>query len=140
MIKYSIVNQFFLFLQTKLLQACCIWNDFPIICLLKLKSFLSHSYKQSPIFLRSVRMTMTTHFANAFVSLGVNSRGELVPSHGASRRRLGDNHYCHAMITWKMFKNLHVSFRYLLITGSFIIICPLPWWSPWTYTLTSTMP
>ena len=28
--------------------------------------------------------------ANAFVSPGVNSRGELVPSHGASRRRLGD--------------------------------------------------
>ena len=25
-----------------------------------------------------------------FVSPGVNSRGELVPSHGASRRRLGD--------------------------------------------------
>jgi hypothetical protein len=29
-------------------------------------------------------------FPNAFVSPGVNSRGELVPSHGASRRRLGD--------------------------------------------------
>ena len=29
-------------------------------------------------------------FANAFVSPGVNSPGELVPSHGASRRRLGD--------------------------------------------------
>ena len=29
-------------------------------------------------------------FANAFVSPGVNSRGKLVPSHGASRRRLGD--------------------------------------------------
>ena len=28
--------------------------------------------------------------ANAFVSPGVNSRGELVPSHGASRRGLGD--------------------------------------------------
>ena len=28
--------------------------------------------------------------ANAFVSPGVNSRGELVPSYGASRRRLGD--------------------------------------------------
>jgi hypothetical protein len=33
----------------------------------------------------------TLDFANAFVSQGVNSRGELVPSHGASRRRLGDN-------------------------------------------------
>jgi hypothetical protein len=32
----------------------------------------------------------TSDFANAFVSPGVNSRGELVPSHGASRRRLGD--------------------------------------------------
>jgi hypothetical protein len=32
----------------------------------------------------------TLDFANAFVSPGVNSRGELVPSHGASRRGLGD--------------------------------------------------
>jgi hypothetical protein len=32
----------------------------------------------------------TLDSANAFVSPGVNSRGELVPSHGASRRRLGD--------------------------------------------------
>jgi hypothetical protein len=32
----------------------------------------------------------TLDFANAFVSPGVNSRGELVPSHGALRRRLGD--------------------------------------------------
>jgi hypothetical protein len=32
----------------------------------------------------------TSDLANAFVSPGVNSRGELVPSHGASRRRLGD--------------------------------------------------
>jgi hypothetical protein len=33
----------------------------------------------------------TLDFANAFVSPGVNSRGELVPSHGASRRQLGEN-------------------------------------------------
>jgi hypothetical protein len=33
----------------------------------------------------------TLDFANAFVSPGVNSRGELVPSHGASRRRLGES-------------------------------------------------
>ena len=33
----------------------------------------------------------TLDLANAFVSPGVNSRGELVPLHGASRRRLGDN-------------------------------------------------
>jgi hypothetical protein len=32
----------------------------------------------------------TLDFANAFVSTGVNSRGGLVPSHGASRRRLGE--------------------------------------------------
>jgi hypothetical protein len=32
----------------------------------------------------------TLDFANAFVSPGVNSRGELVPSHDASRRRLGN--------------------------------------------------
>jgi hypothetical protein len=76
-----------------------------------LKSCLSHSYKQSAIFLRSVRMACThstplvSHardhwwtldFANAFVSRGVNSRGELVPSprayarNGAPRRWLGD--------------------------------------------------
>jgi hypothetical protein len=35
----------------------------------------------------------TLDFAKALVSPGVNSRGELVPSHGASRRRLGDNDY-----------------------------------------------
>jgi presenilin-like A22 family membrane protease len=35
----------------------------------------------------------TFDFANAFISPGVNSRGELVPSHGASRRRLGDHSY-----------------------------------------------
>jgi hypothetical protein len=72
-----------------LLQACCIWNDFPNICLLKLKSCSSHPYKQSAIFLRPVRMTThsttlvnhardhwwTLDFANAFVSSGVNSRG-----------------------------------------------------------------
>ena len=34
----------------------------------------------------------TLDLANAFVSPGINSRGELVPSHGASRRRLGDYH------------------------------------------------
>jgi hypothetical protein len=53
--------------------------------------------------MRSVRMTMhprtvshardywwTLDFANAFVSPGVNSLAELVPSHAASRRWLGD--------------------------------------------------
>jgi hypothetical protein len=32
----------------------------------------------------------TSNFANAFASPGINSRVELVPSHGASRRLLGD--------------------------------------------------
>jgi hypothetical protein len=32
----------------------------------------------------------TLDFANAFVSPGVNSRGELVSSHGALRRRFGE--------------------------------------------------
>jgi hypothetical protein len=36
----------------------------------------------------------TLDFPNAFVSPGVNSRGELVPSHGASHRRLGDQSSC----------------------------------------------
>jgi hypothetical protein len=37
----------------------------------------------------------TLDSANAFVSPGVNSRGGLVPSHGASRRRLGEKpHKC----------------------------------------------
>jgi hypothetical protein len=40
----------------------------------------------------------TLDFANAFVSPGVNSRGELVPSHGASRRRLGDKGTCKYII------------------------------------------
>jgi hypothetical protein len=59
----------------------------------------------SPLYLRSVRMTthrnivgeprprslMNFRLRYAFVSPGVNSRAELVPSHGASRRRLGDD-------------------------------------------------
>ena len=40
----------------------------------------------------------TLDFANAFVSPGVNSRGELVPSHGASCRRLGD--YMHDKVAF----------------------------------------
>jgi hypothetical protein len=35
----------------------------------------------------------TLDFASAFLSPGVNSRAELVPSHGASRRRLGEYNY-----------------------------------------------
>jgi hypothetical protein len=33
----------------------------------------------------------TLDFANAFLSPGVNNRAELVPSHGAPRRWLGDD-------------------------------------------------
>jgi hypothetical protein len=98
--------------------------------------------------LRSVRMTTnsrslvsarddwwTLDFANAFVSPGVNSRGELVPSHGASRRRLGDEgngrHFCmatmnllwHCWHVWRgsnslvslLGKDNHVLFRYKLL-------------------------
>jgi hypothetical protein len=76
-----------------LLQACCIWNDFPNICL---PQAISHIFEISeddhPLkFVGHARdIWWTLDFANAFVSPGVNSRGELVPSHGASRRRLGD--------------------------------------------------
>jgi hypothetical protein len=49
----------------------------------------------------------TLDFANAFVSPGVNSRGGLVPSHGASRRRLGD--YMDGSDQWHtMYKTLPV--------------------------------
>jgi hypothetical protein len=41
----------------------------------------------------------TLDSANAFVSPGVNSRGELVPSHGASRRRLGDKQFTNLRLT-----------------------------------------
>jgi hypothetical protein len=34
----------------------------------------------------------TLDFANAFVSLGVNCRAEVVPSHGISRRWLGNSY------------------------------------------------
>jgi hypothetical protein len=38
---------------------------------------------------RRPRSLMNFRLANAFLSPGANSRGELVPSHGASRRWLG---------------------------------------------------
>jgi hypothetical protein len=41
--------------------------------------------------------------ADAFVSPGVNSRGGLVPSHGTSRRRLGDYTY------YKYFQDLSIT-------------------------------
>jgi hypothetical protein len=72
--RFPIVNQFFSFLQTKLLQACCVWNDFPNICLLKLKSCLSHSYTQSAIFLRSVRMTTHSGLGENIKFVNYNSQ------------------------------------------------------------------
>jgi hypothetical protein len=48
----------------------------------------------------------TLDFPNAFVSPGVNSRGELVPSHGASRRRLGDK----GLFTGVLFLDLKKAF------------------------------
>jgi hypothetical protein len=77
------------------------WNDFP--------SFFTYIFLIFPFFTPGKRLffeisEMTTHtpmnrardiwwtldFASAILSPGVNSRGGLVPSHGASRRRLGD--------------------------------------------------
>jgi hypothetical protein len=64
----------------------------------------------------------TLDLANAFVSPGVNSRGELVPSHGASRRRLEDycslnsdnfsiySHINFVFKTARKLKNLHKHF------------------------------
>jgi hypothetical protein len=46
----------------------------------------------------------TLDFANALVSPGVNSRGELVPSHGASRRRLGDNNLTYKTNLWEKYE------------------------------------
>jgi hypothetical protein len=67
----------------------------------------------------------TLDLANAFVSPGVNSRGELVPSHGASRRQLGDNVIS---IVWQLL--LAIKFK--------VIICiytPLKLYQPllWTF-------
>jgi hypothetical protein len=56
----------------------------------------------------------TLDFANAFVSQGVNSRGELVPSHRASRRRLGDNHHFSVLVytntekSWLLLDNIDI--------------------------------
>jgi hypothetical protein len=77
------------------------WNDFP--------SFLTYIFKIFPFFTPGKQpyfeiSEMTTHtpmnrardiwwtldFASAILSPGANSRGELVNSHGASRRRLGE--------------------------------------------------
>jgi presenilin-like A22 family membrane protease len=61
----------------------------------------SHIFEISEMTTHTERLTIiharghwwTLDFANAFVSPGVNSRGELVPSHGATRRGLGDYYY-----------------------------------------------
>jgi presenilin-like A22 family membrane protease len=79
------------------------WNDFPNFLTCIFLYFLPSSLLANSHILRSVMTTHSTSlvsardnwwtldFANAFVSPGVNSRGEFVPSHGASRRRLREN-------------------------------------------------
>jgi hypothetical protein len=59
-------------------------------------------------------------FANAFVSPGVNSRGELVPSHGASRRRLGDKMFQTSQFDAKL--RLEIYFIYFILFYKFAII------------------
>jgi hypothetical protein len=60
----------------------------------------------------------TLDFANAFVSPGVNSPGDLVPSHGASRRRLGENILRPgiALTLWPLpyFKKIITSFKNII--------------------------
>jgi hypothetical protein len=54
----------------------------------------------------------TLDFPNAFVSRGVNSRGELVPSHGASRSRLGDQSCFALMRTLIAFDTLKAPIKH----------------------------
>jgi hypothetical protein len=63
----------------------------------------------------------TLDFANAFVSPGVNSRGELVPSHGASRRRLGEYGLAGPIqaTTWRM---ININIQQLVAEGEVITI------------------
>jgi hypothetical protein len=60
----------------------------------------------------------TLDFANAFVSPGVNSRGELVPSHGASRRRLGDYNDCMTIDDSETVTN--ISCKYISFSQDFV--------------------
>jgi hypothetical protein len=50
-----------------------------------------HPYTETSLVSHARDNWWTLDFANAFVSPGINSREELVPSHGALRGRLGDN-------------------------------------------------
>jgi hypothetical protein len=45
----------------------------------------------------------TLDFASAILFPGVNSRGELIPSHGASRRRLGDYSIASSKLDFETF-------------------------------------
>jgi hypothetical protein len=108
--------QFFSFLQTKFLQVCCIQYEtiFQMYVFLKTEIMLipllqAYATSNLPYFeiseddhpLKIVGHARdhwwTLDFANAFVSLGVNSRAKLAPSprtyarNGAPRRWLGDN-------------------------------------------------
>jgi hypothetical protein len=100
------------------------WNDFPSFptCIFYICCFFTPSW-QTAIYFKVSEMTThrTTHsnpghardhwwtlnFANAFVSPGVNSRAELVPSprayarNGAPHRWLGDNK---TLIYWDLGK------------------------------------
>jgi hypothetical protein len=60
---------------------------------------------------RSRYICLTLDFASAILFPGVNSRGELVRSHGASRRRLGDNF----IIVLKMY---YILLYYFVIQSS----------------------
>jgi hypothetical protein len=62
----------------------------------------------------------TLDLANAFVSPGVNSRGGLVPSHGASRRRLGDQWIRLTFVTYtfhKFVRHNHFSDIYIQVVS-----------------------
>jgi hypothetical protein len=52
------------------------------------KIFLNKIFLNKIFFEQDILMNF---FASAFLSPGVNSRAELEPSHGAWRRRLGEN-------------------------------------------------
>jgi hypothetical protein len=112
------------------------WNDFPSFptCIFYICCLFTPG--KQPYILRSVRWPLTepltvTHardhwwtldFANAFVSPGVNSRAELVPSpyarNGAPRRWLGD--YSTKTTHEQFFKNIFTWKWYLQKYGNYV--------------------
>ena len=96
----------FTFKYWKKVLQLVMWNDFPSFLLRNLYNFPFFTPGKHPYFEISEMTTHTTctrniwwtlDFANAFLSPGVNSRAELVPSarvydrNGALRRWLGDS-------------------------------------------------